>query len=62
MDIYDDLSQIHADLDVDAELLQMMITKGEHPRVNRYLAQVRESLLEALSALSDAEFHLHTGG
>ena len=40
----------------------MMVTNGESPRGNRYLAQVRESLLEALSALSDAEFHLHTGG
>ena len=62
MDVYEDLSQIHADLEVDVELLQLMIDNGEYGRVNRYLAVVREKMLEALSALSDAEFHLHTGG
>lgn len=62
MDVYDDLPQIHADLEVDAEILQMMIINGKYPRVNRYLAAVREKMLEALSILSDGEFHLDTGG
>ena len=62
MDYYSDLPQIHSDLEVDAELLQTAIDNGEYPRVNRYLAQAREAMLHALSALSDAEFHLYTGG
>jgi len=62
MDFYSDLPQIHSDLEVDVELLKMAIDNGEYPRVNRYLAQAREAMLHALSALSDAEFHLDTGG
>lgn len=62
MDYYSDLPQIHSDLEVDVELLQMAIENGKHSRVNRYLAQAREAMLQALSALSDAEFHLDTGG
>lgn len=62
MDYYNDLPQIHADLEVDAELLQLAIDNGEYSRVNRYLAQAREAMLQALSSLSDAEFHLDTGG
>ncbi len=35
MGYYCDLSQLHADLEVDVELLQIAIDNGDYPRVNR---------------------------
>ena len=59
---YDDMPGIMADLEVGCENLQMMVENGEYERVNRYIAAAIEHMKIALANLSDAEFHLTTGG
>ena len=61
-DYYEDMPSIMADLEVGCENLQMMVENGEYERVNRYISQAIEHMKIALVNLSDAEFHLTTGG
>ena len=61
-DYYEDMPSIMADLEVGCENLQMMVDNGEYERVNRYISQAIEHMKIALANLSDAEFHLTTGG
>lgn len=62
MDVYEELSQIKSDLEIDVELIDTMILNGSYDRVNRYLKEAVVEMRHALSDLSDAEFHLYTGG
>lgn len=61
-DYYEDMPSIMADLEVGCENLQMMVENGEFNRVNSYISVAIEHMKIALANLSDAEFHLTTGG
>ena len=61
-DYYEDMPGIMADLEVGCEILQMMVENGQFNRVNSYISAAIEHMKIALANLSDAEFHLTTGG
>ena len=58
--VYDDLSGMMGELEINLSLIEMMILNGKNEKANRYLKEAAAEIRHALSDLSDAEFDICT--